>query len=133
MTKYYPMCSLIIPGTTDSPLVKLDNENGSIEIEGKSTLSDPLSFYSDLLKQINNVHQNKLQTVNIRLSYINTGSTKWMLFLIKQLEKMAAPFNAMVVNWYYEEDDESMEMTGQDYQSLLKVPFNLIPEQSSDN
>jgi hypothetical protein len=127
------MCSLIIPGTTDSPLVKLDNENGKIEIEGKSTLSDPLSFYSDLLEQINNVHQNKLQTLNIRLSYINTGSTKWMLHLIKQLEKLAEPYDAMVVNWYYEEDDESMEMTGQDYQSLLKVPFNLIPEQATDN
>ena len=127
------MCSLIIPGTTDSPLVKLDNENGRIEIEGKSTLSDPVSFYSDLLEQINNVHQNKLQTLNIRLTYINTGSTKWILFLIRQLEKMAEPFNAMVVNWYYEEDDESMEMTGQDYQSLLKVPFNLIPEQPTDN
>ena len=127
------MCSLIIPGTTDSPLVKLDNENGRIEIQGKSTLSDPVSFYSGLLEQINNMHKNKLRTMNIRLSYINTGSTKWMLFLIKQLEKMAEPLNAIVVNWYYEEDDESMEMTGQDYRSMLKIPFNLIPEQASEN
>jgi hypothetical protein len=127
------MCSLIIPGTTDSPLVKLDNENGEIEIQGKSTLSDPVVFYSGLLEQINNMHKNKLRTLNIRLSYINTGSTKWMLFLIKQLEKMVEPINAVVVNWYYEEDDESMEMTGQDYQSMLKIPFNLIPEQASDN
>ena len=127
------MCSLIIPGTTDSPLVKLDNESGRIEIQGKSTLSDPIGFYSGLLEQINNMHKNKLRTLNIRLSYINTGSTKWMLFLIKQLEKMAEPLSAIVVNWYYEEDDESMEMTGQDYRSLLKIPFNLIPEQATDN
>ena len=127
------MCSLIIPGTTDSPLVKLDNESGRIEIQGKSTLSDPVGFYSGLLEQINNMHKNKLRTLNIRLSYINTGSTKWMLFLIKQLEKMAEPLSAIVVNWYYEEDDESMEMTGQDYRSLLKIPFNLIPEQATDN
>jgi hypothetical protein len=127
------MCSLIIPGTTDSPLVKLDNESGRIEIQGKSTLCDPVVFYSSLLEQINNIHKNKLRTLNIRLSYINTGSTKWMLFLIKQLEKKAEPLNTMVVNWYYEEDDESMEMTGQDYQSMLKIPFNLIPEQVTDN
>ena len=127
------MCSLIIPGTTDSPLVKLDNESGKVEIQGKSTLSDPVGFYSGLLEQINNMHKNKLRTLNIRLSYINTGSTKWMLFLIKQLEKMAEPLSAVVVNWYYEEDDESMEMTGQDYRSLLKIPFNLIPEQATDN
>ena len=127
------MCSLIIPGTTDSPLVKLDNENGKIEIQGKSTLSDPVGFYPDLLEQINNMKKNKLRTLNIRLSYINTGSTKWMLFLIRQLEKMAEPLNAVIVNWYYEEDDESMEMTGKDYRALLKIPFNLIPEQATDN
>jgi hypothetical protein len=127
------MCSLIIPGTTDSPSVKLDNINGRLEIQGKSTLSDPVGFYSDLLEQINNITKNQLRTLNIRLTYINTGSTKWMLFLIKQLEKMAEPLSGMVVNWYYEEDDESMEMTGQDYRSMLKVPFNLIPELPTDN
>ena len=127
------MCSLIIPATTDSPEVKLNKDNGELEIQGKSTLSDPVSFYSDLLQQINNADSQKLMTLNIRLSYINTGSTKWMLFLIKQLEKMTEPVNGLVVNWFYEEDDESMEMTGQDYRSLLKVPFNLIPEQATDN
>ena len=32
----------------------------------------------------------------------------------------------VLVNWYYEEDDEDMEEAGEDYQAIIKLPFNMI-------
>ncbi len=32
----------------------------------------------------------------------------------------------VVINWYYEEDDEDMLEAGEDYQSILKIPFKMI-------
>ncbi len=127
------MCVMLFEETSNSPMVKMDDKRGSIEIQGKSTLPDPMNFYSILLDQISHLPKNKLQILNIRLSYINTGSTKWMLYIFKQIEKMAEPLNSIEINWYFEEDDESMAMTGEDYRSILKIPFHLIPEKIIDN
>ncbi|MBO7596417.1 MAG: SiaC family regulatory phosphoprotein [Bacteroidales bacterium] len=32
----------------------------------------------------------------------------------------------VVINWYYEEDDEDMLEAGEDYQSILKLPFKMV-------
>lgn len=127
------MSEMLFSETVNSPMVRLDDERGSIDIQGKSTLPDPVEFYSSLLSQIIKIPRQKLHTLNIRLSYINTGSSKWMLHLFRQLEKIAEPLSAIQINWFYEEDDETMAMAGEDYRSMLKLPFNLISERVSDN
>ncbi len=37
--------------------------------------------------------------------------------------------NEIVINWYYEEDDEDMLEAGEDYQSIINVPFKMIEMQ----
>jgi hypothetical protein len=32
----------------------------------------------------------------------------------------------MVVQWYYEEDDEALLESGEEYQSMVDIPFELI-------
>ena len=34
--------------------------------------------------------------------------------------------NEVEVNWYYEEDDEDMLEAGEDYESIIRVPFKMI-------
>ena len=31
------------------------------------------------------------------------------------------------INWFYEEDDEDMLEAGEDYESIIKVPFKMMP------
>ncbi|HCT29829.1 MAG TPA: hypothetical protein DIW31_03640 [Bacteroidales bacterium] len=47
---------------------------------------------------------------------------------MKKLEKMAADTGKrVVINWFYEEDDEDIFFAGNDYKALIsKVEFNLI-------
>jgi hypothetical protein len=129
------MRRILFNETVNSPAVKIDEEKGSLEITGKSTLPDPVDFYSNLLKSILTIKQKSggLRSLNIHLTYMNTGSSKWMYHIFRQLEKMNNYTETMEVNWYYEEDDETMAETGKDYMSMLKIPFNLIPERVSDN
>ena len=34
--------------------------------------------------------------------------------------------NDIMIKWYYEEDDEDMLEAGEDYQSIINIPFKMI-------
>ena len=55
---------------------------------------------------------------------MNSTSQKYVFFMIKDF--INSP-NNIVINWFYEEDDEDMEEEGQIFKdSFPKVEFNLI-------
>ncbi len=50
-----------------------------------------------------------------------------MLFSKKHIKNRLFKKGAKVeVNWYYEEDDEDMFEAGEDYQSIINIPFKMI-------
>jgi hypothetical protein len=61
--------------------------------------------------------------INIQLEYFNTSSSKCLLDLFKKLEAIN---NEIVINWYYEEDDEDMLEAGEDYDAIINIPFRMI-------
>jgi hypothetical protein len=63
--------------------------------------------------------------VNIQLEYFNTSSSKCILDVFKKLEAIYKSGNEVVINWFYEEDDEDMLEAGEDYQSIIKIPFKM--------
>ena len=63
----------------------------------------------------------------MQLEYFNTSSSKCILDVFKKLENLHNKSVAeVVINWYYEEDDEDMLEAGEDYQSILKLPFKMV-------
>jgi hypothetical protein len=64
--------------------------------------------------------------VDVKLEYFNTSSSKCILDLFKKLEAISGSKTKVVVNWFFEEDDEDMEEAGQDYQAIISLPFNII-------
>ena len=65
-------------------------------------------------------------SVNIQLEYFNTSSSKCILDVFKRLELIHKKGNQVEINWYYEEDDEDMFEAGEDYQSIINIPFKMI-------
>jgi hypothetical protein len=65
-------------------------------------------------------------SVNVQLEYFNTSSSKCILDVFKKLEAIHKAKNEVVINWYYEEDDEDMLEAGEDYESIIRVPFKMI-------
>ena len=64
--------------------------------------------------------------MNIQLEYFNTSSSKCILDVFKKLEAIYKSGNEVLINWFYEEDDEDMLEAGEDYQSIIKIPFKMV-------
>ena len=65
-------------------------------------------------------------TVDVRLEYFNTSSSKCILDFFKKLEKVNGATTEVHVNWYFETDDEDMEEAGEDYKAIVGLPFTII-------
>ncbi|MFP4058957.1 MAG: DUF1987 domain-containing protein [Bacteroidota bacterium] len=119
---------LVIEGTPKTPNVKFDASQGIVEIKGRSIPENSIEFYKPLVDWLEAYGENphELTKVNIQLEYFNTSSSKCILDVFKKLEAIHKNKHEVVINWYYEEDDEDMLEAGEDYESIIRVPFKMI-------
>jgi hypothetical protein len=122
------MEALTIEGSAKTPNVKFDAEQGLIEIKGRSIPENSIEFYKPLVDWLEEYGKgpSTLTKVNIQLEYFNTSSSKCILDVFKKLEAIYKAKNEVIINWYYEEDDEDMLEAGEDYESIIRVPFKMI-------
>lgn len=119
---------IIIDGTPKTPAVKFDAAQGIFEIKGRSIPENSVEFYKPLVDWLDLYKETPLPktVVKVRLEYFNTSSSKCILDVFKKLETIHKAKNEVEVNWYYEEDDEDMLEAGEDYESIIRVPFKMI-------
>ncbi|MDA3953889.1 MAG: DUF1987 domain-containing protein [Bacteroidales bacterium] len=122
------MESISIEGTPKTPTVNFDATTGKIEIKGRSIPENSIEFYRPLVEWLEEYSSEpqKLTSVNIQLEYFNTSSSKCILDVFKKLEAIKKARNEVIINWYYEEDDEDMLEAGEDYESIIRIPFKMI-------
>ncbi len=122
------MESLIIEGTTKTPDVNFNAEKGILEVKGRSIPENSIEFYKPLVDWLEEYAQSPLSKtqVNVHLEYFNTSSSKCILDVFKKLETIHKNKYDVQINWYYEEDDEDMLEAGEDYESIIRVPFKMI-------
>ncbi len=122
------MESISIEGTTKTPAISFNADTGVIEIKGRSIPENSIEFYRPLVDWLEEYGGSPKEqtTVNIQLEYFNTSSSKCILDVFKKLESIKKQRNNVVINWYYEEDDEDMLEAGEDYESIIRIPFKMI-------
>ena len=122
------MDSIFIEGTPKTPNIDFDHGKGSLLLKGRSIPENSIEFYKPLLDWLDAYSSSpKPKTVcDVQLEYFNTSSSKCLLDLFKKMELMSTGGNEVIINWYYEEDDEDMLEAGEDYQSIISVPFKMI-------
>jgi hypothetical protein len=122
------MESLLVEGTAKTPSIRFDGDHGLIEIKGRSIPENSIEFYKPLIDWLDKYSQSPKQVtkVNIQLEYFNTSSSKCILDVFKKLETIHKSNYEVVINWYYEEDDEDMLEAGEDYESIIRIPFKMI-------
>lgn len=123
------MRNLVIEPTSKTPKVILNADLGIFEITGRSIPEDAIGFYRKVLDWIEEYSKSPLaETVfKFQLEYFNTSSSKCLLDIFRKLERMHKNGHRVQIRWHYDSDDEDMAETGQDYQALLDVPFELVP------
>ena len=116
-----------IEGTPKTPTIHFDATAGLVEIKGRSIPENSIEFYKSLIDWLDNYLNSPatLTTVDIQLEYFNTSSSKCILDVFKKLEAIYKSGHEVIINWYYEEDDEDMLEAGEDYQSIIKIPFKM--------
>jgi len=119
---------LVIKETNKTPRVVIDPTDGVIEIKGKSIPEDGSIFFNPILRELDRFGLNMPGNtrVNVQLEYFNTNSSKYIYQIFKKLEAMHRQDKPVQINWYYEQDDWDLQEAGEDYQSILKIPFKMI-------
>lgn len=117
-----------LTATAKTPEVLFDAEKGLISFKGRSIPEHTVEFYKPLHQWIEEYGRNPqpFTTIEIFIEYYNTSSSKSILDLFKRLEEVHKMGHDMVVQWYYEEDDEALLESGEEYQSMVDIPFELI-------
>ena len=121
------MDTINIESTPKTPSVMFDSEKALLVIKGRSIPENSVEFYRPMMEWLEKYSAAPSQktNVNIQLEYFNTSSSKCILDIFKKLEAIQKKGNEVIINWYYEEDDEDMQEAGEDYQAIIQLPFKM--------
>jgi len=122
------MENLIIEETKYTPKIVLDT-NGIISLTGKSYPENTFEFYEPMMKWIENYFQTDsigMTTINIEITYFNSSSSKLFFDFFDLLEENSKD-NKIVINWIYDEENESAEEAGEDFiEDFEDLDINLV-------
>lgn len=119
---------LVISSTFKTPSIIL-SPNGELWIKGRSIPEDASGFYDKILDWIIDYckYPDKKTSINIMLEYVNDGSMKYILQILRELSVFVDSGHELEINWYYESIDNHMKELGTFYSNILNTPINLIP------
>lgn len=122
------MENILRESSAKTPAINFDAKSGVLLLKGRSIPENSIEFYKPLNDWLDLYVEKPLDetTIDMKLEYFNTSSSKCILDLLKRLEKINQAGSKVSVNWYFESEDEDMEEAGEDYQAIIKLPFKMI-------
>jgi hypothetical protein len=116
---------LFISASPTSPEIDFRFGEDTLSIRGESYPENAAAFYGPVFERVNQYLANRKRaeiTVNVSLAYFNSSSTKMLFILFGALNDAAMAGNRVCLNWYHDEDDETLLEFGQelrdDFQAL---------------
>lgn len=123
------MENLVIEETKYTPSIKLDAESGTIEFVGKSYPENTFEFYKPVLAWVEEYFETSAKdttTVNMEIVYFNSSSSKLFFDFFDLLDENKDDHN-IVINWIYDEENESAEEAGEDFiEDFEDLTINLV-------
>lgn len=109
--------------TSKTPKLSFDQKTGKFLMSGRSIPENSIEFYRPLFEWLDDYVKNPSdKTVfDIKLEYFNTSSSKCLVEIFRRLERINN--NSVVINWFYEEDDEDMQESGEDFREIIDIPI----------
>ncbi len=114
-----PLPPLFLAATPSSPEIDFRFEQHTLSIKGESYPENAAAFYGPLNAAVRNYvetcHDAQI-TVHVSLAYFNSSSTKMLFTLFDILNQAAIDGNRVRLNWYHDEDDDTILEFGQELQ-----------------
>jgi hypothetical protein len=123
---------ITIKATNSTPEVSLDNVTGYMGISGTSRPENVFSFYNPIVDWLQEYTKdpNDTTVVSFNLLYFNSSTAQIIHKIVTLTDTLYKNGHQTEVLWYYAEDDEESLEAGQDYQSLVSIPFSFIKTKS---
>jgi len=119
------MDNFYIEATATSPEIDFRFDQNLLSMKGESYPENAAAFYAPIVQQLRTYLASKegaAITANIALAYFNSSSTKMLFSIFDALDQAAEGGNGIEVNWYYDEEDETIFEFGEE----LKADFTSI-------
>lgn len=119
------MKRLELSPSNNTPHIILDVDSDVLLIEGKSFPEDSKEFYRPVIEWMDELKTTSPRKIKIcfNLFYLSSSSIiSVKQFLMKAVELSNAGTQINVL-WSYDEDDDDIKKTGEDYQKLTKLNF----------
>lgn len=123
------MKSLLIEPTPYTPKVWLDTKTNIFEISGESYSDDTVAFFEPIIVWLEQflAKNNEPIEFNFSMNYLNTGTSKRFVMMIKMLENYYITSKVWTeVNWFVHSDDADIMTVGEDFQEYFEtIPMNI--------
>jgi hypothetical protein len=97
-----------------------------LELVGRSIPENPELIFTRLdIWVTSHFEKHNGLDVNIRLEYINSGSSKYLYEILKKLKSYGRSGSLVRIKWLYEEDDEAMLELGEHYRDTAGIPLEI--------
>ena len=117
------MDNLYIAPTPSSPEVDFQFDTHTLHLRGESYPENAAAFYGGILARLKDylaqpqpAQQEARIEVHIALAYFNSSSTKMLFSLFDALNEKAESGTEVVLNWYHDEEDDTIFEFGQELQ-----------------
>lgn len=122
------MKSFYLKPSNKTPEIIFDLEKEKFEISGRSIPENSIKFYQSAIEWLDAyILAPREETVlEIKLEYFNTSSSKSLVEIFRRFEKLHIMGKKSKINWYYEEEDEDMLESGEDFRGIIKSPLEII-------
>ena len=123
------MKELFIDGTSITPKVQFSAGTGLLLLEGRSIPENPEDFYLNLITWLKDyyVSYDDVIEIHFKFEYVNSGSTKFLLELLRVVREFQDKGRTTMIKWYFEEEDEAIQELGEHFSESLKLPMEIIP------
>jgi hypothetical protein len=114
-----------IQGTRTTPYAIINN--GYMKITGNSTpVEENNAFYGHMNKQVNLYAQDPANKtyVDIALSHVNAASKRYIVDLLKTLEKLNQQGFQVIINWQFDSEDDDVRELGEILESMFDLEFS---------
>lgn len=109
-----------------TPHIDFDPETGNFLLEGRSIPENSLEYYRPLVEWIEDYakHPQPSTVLTVNLEYFNTSTSKCLVEIFRKLELINKNSDVKIL-WQYEEEDEDMMESGEDFKKIVRVPIEI--------
>lgn len=116
---------LKIEARPKTPYVHFDGETGRMVLRGMSCAENSPDFYRSIITWVENYAQRPSPhtTIEMQFKYFNTSSAKSLLDVLNRFMRVQQTGGTLIINWFYEDDDEQMLEAGEHLSEIIGYPF----------